>query len=290
MPFEDTFKASMPEYFEPLPRLDMALQRMGADPEGDYSPSKQNLQKLMLSSFGTIPFESLDCSDYLRKVDMAPPHLFDKFVMNRRGGYCFEINGFFMAVLEGLGYDCIPLAGRLLFDRPVFGMMGHRTTVARIDGKRYLCDVGYGGGLAADGPIDIDETGIQEIGEKRFRIRHHIGALFGDITLVRCMDDGTETLVYTVYLTPNTIMDFVPANEMAEKRFRTRRVCRMRTETGHISVDGKIFRRKVYDEITEEEITRYPRLYEILVDEFKLNVPRISFSEDWPREFADYKL
>lgn len=290
MSFADDFTASMPEYFMPLPRLDMALQRMGLDPNGDYTPSRENLEKLMMASFGTIPFEALDCSDYLRKVDMAPPHLFDKFVMNRRGGYCFEINGFFMAVLEGLGYNCIPLAGRLLFDRPVFGIMGHRTTVVTIGGKRYLCDVGYGGGLAADGPIDIDEDGIQQIGEKLFSIRHHKGALFGDITLIRHMDDGTEMLVYTVYLTPNTIMDFVAANELAEKRFRSRRICRMRTDTGHISIDGKIFRKKVFGEVIEEEISGYPRLYEILVDEFRINVPRISFSEDWPREFADYGL
>ena len=274
----------------PLPRLDMALQRMGLDPNGDYSPSKENLERLMMASFGTIPFEALDCSDYMRKVDMAPPHLFDKFVMNRRGGYCFEINGFFMAVLEGLGYDCIPLAGRLLFDRPVFGIMGHRTTVVTIRGKRYLCDVGYGGGLAADGPIDIDDPGVQEIGEKRFIIRHHEGALFGDITLIRLMGDGSETLVYTVYLTPNTIMDFLGANELAEKRFRSRRICRMRTDTGSISIDGKTFRKKVFGEIIEEEIASYPRLYEILVDEFRLNVPRISFSEDWPREFAYHGL
>lgn len=274
----------------PLPRLDMALKRMGLDPNGDYSPSKENLERLMMASFGTIPFEALDCSDYMRKVDMAPPHLFDKFVMNRRGGYCFEINGFFMAVLEGLGYDCIPLAGRLLFDRPVFGIMGHRTTVVTISGKRYLCDVGYGGGLAADGPIDIDDPGVQEIGEKRFIIRHHEGALFGDITLIRLMGDGSETLVYTVYLTPNTIMDFLGANELAEKRFRSRRICRMRTDTGSISIDGKTFRKKVFGEIIEEEIASYPRLYEILVDEFRLNVPRISFSEDWPREFAYHGL
>ena len=290
MPPDFNFTMVTPEYLAPLPNLGMALERMGLDPKGDYSPSRENLQKLMFACFDSIPFEALDCSDYKRKVDMAPPHLFDKIVLNKRGGYCFEINGFFMAVLEGLGYQCIPLAGRLLFNRQVYGRMSHRTTVVLLDGKRYICDVGYGSGLSADGPLDIDEPGIQEIEGKAFSIHHHEGAAFGDITLVRHGEDGTESFVYTVYLKPHTILEFVPANAMSEIAFSTRRICRMRTATGSITVDGKVFRRKVGDEVFEEEITSYPHLYRILVDEFHLSVPRMSFSDDWPREFADYGL
>jgi N-hydroxyarylamine O-acetyltransferase len=291
MTFAESLTPSSPEYFAPLPNLKMALERMGLDPNGDYSPSKENLQKLMFGCFDNIPFEALDCSDYRRKLDISPAHLFDKIVLHRRGGYCFEINGFFYSVLEGLGYDCIPLAGRLLFDRSVFGHMSYRTTVVNIDGKRYICDVGYGSGLAADGPLDIDETGIQTLVGKDFSIRQHEGASFGDITLVRHQEDGKEVLVYTVYLKPHTVMDFIPANEMSEITFRTRRICRKRTDTGSVAVDGKIFRRRITGEDDiEEEINSYPQLYKILVDEFDMIVPRTSFSEDWPKEFADYGM
>ena len=292
MSFAEMFSPALPEYFAPLPDLGMALERMGLDPKGDYSPSKDNLQKLMLGVFNNIPFEALDCSDFRRKLDISPAHLFDKIVLHRRGGYCFEINGFFYSVLEGLGYDCIPLAGRLLFDRPVFGRMSHRTTIVHIDGKRYLCDVGYGSGLAADGPLDIDESGKQEIAGKVFTIKQHHGAQFGDITLIRNQDEDKETLVYTVYLTPNTVMDFIPANEIAEVSFRNRgRICRKRTEDGgSVTVDGKIFRKRANGETIEEEITGYPRLYQILVDEYGMVIPRTTFSDDWPKEFAAYKL
>jgi N-hydroxyarylamine O-acetyltransferase len=290
MSFADGFSPALPEYFAPLPDLGMSLKRMGLDPKGDYSPSKENLQKLMFGCFNNIPFEALDCSDFRRKLDLSPAHLFDKIVLNRRGGYCFEINGFFYSVLEGLGYESIPLAGRLLFDRPVYGRMSHRTTVVCIDGRRYLCDVGYGSGLAADGPLDIDEPGKQELGGKEFTIRQHPKADFGDITLIRHQDDGKEILVYTVYLTPNTVMDFIPANEMAEVAFRNRRVCRKRTDTGSVSIDGKIFRRRINDETIEEEITSYPQLYKILVDEYDMIIPRTTFSDDWPKELATYGM
>jgi N-hydroxyarylamine O-acetyltransferase len=92
-----------------------------------------------------VPYENLDIYDYMRKIDFALPHLFEKFVLNRRGGYCYEINGFFMGILEALGYDCTPLPEGSFLARRWAGMMSHRTTIVTIGGEQYLCDVGYGG-------------------------------------------------------------------------------------------------------------------------------------------------
>lgn len=279
------YTIAYPEYYKPLPDLGMALERIGLDPNGDYSPSKENLAKIMFAHITHVPYETLDCCDYMRKVDFAPPHLFEKFVLNRRGGYCYEINGFLMAILEGLGYDCYPLSGRLLFGRTVYGSMGHRTTVVTIGGRRYLCDVGYGAG-APEGPIDIDIPGIQEILNYRFSIRHHEGAQFGDITLVKHADDGTESDFYCVYLKPHTLLEFIFPNERAQINFVNSRYLRLRTETGAISLDDTTFRRKVNGEVFETPVTTYPQFYKLLTEEFKMIVPRMSFSKDWPREIA----
>ena len=283
MSLDGNYTIGFPEYYKPLPDLGMALERIGLDPRGDYSPSKENLQKIMLAHMMTVPYETLDSCDYMRKVDFSIEHLFEKFVLNRRGGYCYEINGFLMAILEGLGYDCIPLSGRLLFGRTVYSGMGHRTTVVRIGDRRYLCDVGYGAGCA-EGPVDIDEPGIQDILGYRFSIRHHEGAQFGDITLVKHAPDGTESDFYCVYLHPHTLLEFMAPNERAQ--LSDRRVVRLRTETGSIVVDGTIFRRKVNGEVFEEEIKSYPQFYAILTKEFNMIVPRLSFSKSWPREIA----
>ena len=279
----DNYNVSSPEYFLPLPDVGMALERIGLDPKGDYSPSKENLQKIMLAHIMTVPYETLDCCDFKRHVNFMPEHLFEKFVLNRRGGYCYEINGFFMAILEGLGYDCYPLSGRLLFGRQVYNPMSHRTTIVNVDGRRYLCDVGYGAGCA-EGPVDIDEPGIQDILGYKFSIRHHEDAQFGDITLVKHADDGTESDFYSTYVKPHTLLEFIAPNERTQ--LSDRRVARLRTETGSIAVDGTIFRRKVNGETFEYEITSYPQLYKILTEEFNMIVPRLSFSKTWPIEMA----
>ena len=283
MSLDGNYTIGLPEYYAPLPDLGMALERIGLDPKGDYSPSKENLQKIMLAHMMTVPYETLDSCDYKRHVDFAPEHLFEKFVLHRRGGYCYEINGFLMAILEGLGYDCYPLSGRLLFGVQVYRGMGHRTTVVKIGDKRYLCDVGYGAGCA-EGPVDIDDPGIQDILGYKFSIRHHEDAQFGDITLVKHNADGTESDFYTVYLKPHTLLEFISPNRTAQGG--DRRVVRLRTETGSIVVDGTTFRRKVNGEVFEEEITSYPQLYKILTNEFNMIVPRYSFSTSWPRQLA----
>ena len=279
------YTIGLPEYYKPLPNLAMSLERIGLDPKGDYSPSKENLAKIMLAHIMTVPYETLDCCDYFRRIDFFPEFLFDKFVLQRRGGYCYEINGFFMAIIEALGYDCYPLSGRLLFGSNSYRPMSHRTTVVNIGDKRYLCDVGYGAGCA-EGPVDIDDPGIQDILGSRFSIRHHEGEQFGDITLVKHADDDSESDFYCVYLKPHSLLEFVLPNERTQISFGSRRVVRLRTETGSIAVDDTIFRRKVNGEVFEEEITSYPQLYKILTEEFNMIVPRIAHSNTWPKEMA----
>ena len=285
MSLDGNYVIGMPEYYKPLPNLKMALERIGLDPDGDYSPSKENLQKIMLAHIMTVPYETLDNCDYFRRVDFFPDFLFDKFVLQRRGGYCYEINGFFMAILEDLGYDCIPLSGRLLFGNNRYGPMSHRTTIVTIDGKRYLCDVGYGAGCA-EGPVDIDDPSIQDILGSLFSIRHHEGAQFGDITLVKHAADGTTSDFYCVYLKPHSLLEFVLPNERTQITFGNRRVVRLRTETGSIAVDGTIYRKKINGEVIEEEIKSYPQLYKILTEDFKMIVPRVAHSTTWPKEIA----
>ena len=286
MRIDKDYTIARPEYYKPLPDIGLALERIGLDPNGDYSPSKENLQKLILAHMMTVPYETLDNCDFIRTVDYFPEMLFERFVLHRRGGYCFEVNGFFMAILEGLGYDCYAVAGRLLFGRKVYSGMGHRNTVVKIDGRRYLTDLSFGNGICPEGPVDIDEPGIQDVNGEKFSVRHHEGDTFGDVTLVKHNLDGTETDCYCTYLYPQTLIEFINTNERVQLSFVNRRVCRLKTETGSLIVDGTKYRRTINGEVFEEDITSFPQFYKILTEDFNMVVPRISLSNSWPREIA----
>jgi N-hydroxyarylamine O-acetyltransferase len=281
-----------PEYFAPLPDIGMALERIGLQRDEDLSPSVEHLSKIMLAYMMTVPFENLDIYDYRRQIDFCLPHLFEKIVVNRRGGYCYELNSFFMGILEALGYECYALGGRLLFGSPVMVMAhAHRTTIVTVGGAQYICDVGFGGAGNAEGPVLMDTEAVQEIRGRRYAIEHHDGDFLGDLTLYRYTEQpGAEPVkepFITLYKRPHTVLEFIALNyhmsHNPASHFVTNRAVRLLTETGSIAIDNKIYRRHVNGEVFEEEITSNKRLYGILTGDFKMIVPKMSFSADFPR-------
>ena len=115
------------------------------------------LSSLQTRQLCTIPFESLSLHySPTRQISLSPRALFAKMVTNpagRRGGYCMENNALFGCVLRGLGYEVLSVGGRVSHEttgRRDGGWDGwnHMLNLVRVEGRRYLVDVGFGG----DGP------------------------------------------------------------------------------------------------------------------------------------------
>ena len=79
--------------YQPLPDVDAYLARMNYT--GSREVCLQTLNDLIYTHQCNVPFENLDCCDYHIPVSLEIDHLFEKVVLKRRGGYCFELNGIF---------------------------------------------------------------------------------------------------------------------------------------------------------------------------------------------------
>lgn len=110
------------------------------------APSLSTLNAIMRAHVETIPFENVDVL-LGRAIELHPEALQRKLVTARRGGYCFEQNGLLLLVLEALGFQVRPLSARVRWRRPVGGTppRTHLFLDVRIDGARWLADVGIGG-------------------------------------------------------------------------------------------------------------------------------------------------
>jgi arylamine N-acetyltransferase len=92
-----------------------------------------------------LPFETLSC--LLR--DAVPIDLDSvqrKLLDDRRGGYCFELNGGLLALLQALGFDAQPLSARVLLAAQD-GELTARTHLllrVQVDGDDWLVDAGFG--------------------------------------------------------------------------------------------------------------------------------------------------
>ncbi|WP_327373769.1 arylamine N-acetyltransferase family protein [Streptomyces sp. NBC_01216] len=121
--------------------LDAYLERI--DYEGDLGPTADVLRALHRAHVAAIPFENLDVA-LGREVPLDVRSLQAKLVDRRRGGYCYEQNSLFAAVLERIGF---PVTGRGARNRTrgiALLPVTHAILVVTVDGEPWLVDTGFG--------------------------------------------------------------------------------------------------------------------------------------------------
>ena len=254
------------KYFDDVPDVDLYLERIGL--KGVEIPlTREGLDMLQLAHLYTVPFENLDLWDYDKMVDFSIPELWDKVIVRRRGGYCFELNAFYMALLKTLGFDAYPVAARMVpLDNPDnFPPSMHRMTVVTINGKRYVTDVGFGSTSAARGSVCLDDYGEQDIlGQK-----HTIEDRPNDNKLVIRHGDEGPVHIFKFMLSPFPLLDFIGPNYyMSSTGFRMKRIANLHTPEGGISVDGAIFRETIDGERIETPLPTAADAYKVLTERF----------------------
>ena len=160
------------------------LTRIGFD--GEVTHTAKCLDELILAHLKTVPFENLDVSQDHKVPSLKEEDLFDKIVIRKRGGWCFELNKLFYELLKACGFDAIPIAVRIVWMKPELPPYLHRATVVRLNGKEYLCDVGYGG----PGPKGLVELadGEYQIKHAQFRVQMHRPDTKGAIIIEKLHD------------------------------------------------------------------------------------------------------
>ena len=137
---------------------------------GSAEPTAENLAKILRLHLETVPFENLDSYPNGKAMTNDMKALYEKVVVRRRGGVCFELNTLFYGLLKAMGYETYPIEVRLHM-RPDFpAPYTHGGVVAVIDGVKYYCDVGFGGpGPKGLVPLNTEEEQIFD--GMRYRVR-----------------------------------------------------------------------------------------------------------------------
>ena len=119
-----------------------------------------------------VPFENLDIGQK-RPIRLDLGSLWDKIVVRRRGGFCYEVNGLFAWLLEQIGFDVTYLNARDYHEEDdSFGIdFDHLTLLVKIPNEptRWLVDVGWGDSFTR--PLDIDNTDWQEQGLRAYQLQ-----------------------------------------------------------------------------------------------------------------------
>ena len=132
--------------------LDAYLARVGYG--GSLELTFDTLRDLHRAHLLTIPYENLDIHLH-RTLPLDEHYFFDKLVAQRRGGWCFEMNGLFAWALRELGFGVTLLGAKV--DRAAGKLMpkpDHLALLVEADGL-YLADVGFGDGLLEPVPLSV---------------------------------------------------------------------------------------------------------------------------------------
>jgi N-hydroxyarylamine O-acetyltransferase len=226
--------------YAPIPDSAKYLERIGMQPI--KKADKETLDALVAAHQRNVPFENLDIYDLdVNHLSLYIENLYDKIVLQRRGGYCFETNAAFMALLTSLGYDCYAVGVRIVINLEKLSMpISHRATVVTVDGVRYFCDVGFGG-PSPQGAVMLDYTGEQLSGSNVFIVEKA-----GNGYEIYRIVDGVKEREMIFDDIPVDPVDFLAPNEYQSRSknsfFKFARICNLVTETGSITLGGNILK------------------------------------------------
>ncbi len=181
--------------------IDCYLDRIGLT--GPIVADLANLELLQRSHLTSIPFENLDVYAH-REVRTDPAWVLAKVVDRQRGGWCFDLNGAFAELLEGLGYQVRRLAAHVLFGSGA-PMPTHMTLEVSLD-RPYLVDVGFGDSFIK--PLPLDSAGPHDGGTGEY------GFVFDDdvVTLVSHEEDGATQPHYRFSRDTRRLAEFEDAS------------------------------------------------------------------------------
>lgn len=274
-------------------QVDAYLRRLGVGRPA--RPTTDALRELQLRHLRTVPFENL--SVHLgEEIVLEEKRLVDKVVGAHRGGFCYELNGAFGALLGALGFDVTLLAARVYGEEGRLGIPYDHLAlrVRTMDGGDWLADVGFG--AHSHRPLAIGVREEQDDPAGVFRVvaaePDAAGVRGGGLAAAEAVDldvvmDGKPQ--YRLEARPRVLRDFVAGawwhTTSPGSHFTKSLVCSRVTEDGgRVTLSGRGLTvtaadgaREVRELATDEEVLAVYR------DRFGIALERVPEVRDFGR-------
>ncbi len=213
------------------------LQRIGF--QGTPRADLATLQALQLLHLRTVPFENLSIHGG-QAIVLDEALLYQKVVQQKRGGFCYELNGLFACLLQELGFSVSRVAASAGGASGSFGPgFDHMTLLVHLQ-QDWLVDVGFGDSFQQ--PLRLQERGEQGQGRTAYRItqdaRNH--------TVQAITTQGGRSTAHAEYrftTAAHTLAAFGPMchhhQTSPASHFTQKRICSIATAEGRVSLSDR---------------------------------------------------
>lgn len=237
-------------------------------------PDFQFLTKLMNQHLLSIPFENLSVRKG-KPIILEESSLFKKIITQKRGGFCYELNGLFMWLLTKLGYRVSLISSEVYNsdDHSFSPEFDHMALLVHLD-ITYIVDVGFGDAFRI--PISLKNGHIEDLSGK-----YRVSAFESSQNSYIVQKHNAENwqAIYRFTTTPRELIDF---NEMCRynsespaSHFTQKTICTIAHQDGrvtltdeHLTTTEKGFKNKI-------EVTSHQSFKKYLIDCFNIDFDNI---------------
>ncbi|RPI49101.1 MAG: arylamine N-acetyltransferase [Acidobacteria bacterium] len=183
-----------------------------------------------------VPFENLDIA-LGRRIVLSPDAFFDKIVRQRRGGFCYELNGLFAWLLEELGFAVTMLSARVWDGERPGPEFDHMTLRVEIERRAFIADVGFGDSFLEPLLLNDSEIAVQRGHAYRITGSHP------ELVLESRGGDSAWQPQYAFSLTPRRLAEFSGMCEYHQtspaSHFTRKTICSLATPAGRVTLAGR---------------------------------------------------
>ncbi len=179
--------------------------------KGSLRPVLSTLTALQEHHAYAVPFENIDIQTGT-DIRLDPERFYQKVVEQKRGGYCYELNGLFYELLLHAGFDARLISGRVVKGKRCGPEFDHLAIMVKLEGRDWLVDVGFGDFSLA--PLAVTSEDPQSDGRHSFLIKDAEidGVPYGSV----CRWRNAKNLYTTEYFftgTARSLTDFEGMNQ-----------------------------------------------------------------------------
>jgi N-hydroxyarylamine O-acetyltransferase len=234
-------------------------------------PSPEFLSSLQIAHLQAVPFENIDIH-HGEEILLDLEHLFDKIVLLRRGGFCYELNGLFAWLLQSVGFE-VSMISTGEYDRTTSTYspdFDHMVLLVQLS-RAFLVDVGFGDCFRKPIPLPdgaIEDTSGQyrlcpsSVNQKVFRVE-------------RLRKDGWE-IEYCFDTMKRKLKDFNLKcsyhQTSPDSHFTQKMVCTLATPVGRKTLSSDYLTISEGEVINKTPIPSRDAFYRLLFEHFGVRV------------------
>ncbi len=249
---------------------DKYLDRIGIGGQ-TYAATAKSLRRLQVAHLLSIPFENLNIH-WNRPIVLDIAKFYDKIVGNKRGGFCYELNGLFNELIVSFGFKTRLISARVFNGTEHGPEYDHAAIIVTIGEDEYLADVGFGDFIAEPLRFVLEEEQKDRTGD--FMIRN-----FADGYLEVAKRDGDAWR--SQYIFRDVARKLSEFTEMCDfqqyspdSHFTKGKVCSLMTENGRKTLTDKSYIVTELGERIENDVTSESDFAQILIREFGMKKPQ----------------